>query len=645
MTAKGRKEKASLSGSTRRTTQGYRDPQFAVSAHSRWYEMFWRFDALSAGTRSPSITWDFALIDGGRSTDPKHRLLLESFKEMLWAMLTLESTWGAVLSVASCGRVSVGIRELFRWMVFHGHTSFKALEASVQDRYIDDLPYLLTNRSSFYQVMDRKENEDYFDDLMLPSLEDQYEAPSSNCGSSSSTTSEAGFEQGEADEQDSAYTYNQASLRVNTIYYIHAQQAALKECGVPVFDGAAFGGAPSHKITSTLAVYVVNRLPPLPDEVALPIISTAMNWVEERAEDILALQHIYLGCRELEKLSNDKRSARRHTLKTVSAFEFSLSPDTGLAWRAPLVGETLISPEYGEVFLRPFQQLRVLLFRARDAAMLVLSFLTGMRTGELCSIRVAKSENGLPSCIKVRPSKDGMLELFFVTAVLSKGVRVPREEQWLVGCRPSGAKEVPLAVKAIQTAERLWTHWREWSGSDRLFLTFSQPKSLPQSPSNVVPILTDTANHGMRFFVHHEVDLSQLEDTNLRNEELWKFRDSKGLNVRNLHWRKTFAAYILEVRSSLLPSVQLHFKHLTSAMTESAYFPPVFRLRQEAESARMAETINWFSQEIDGVTLLGSMAKLVDEWFDADGLRGLSRADKEKAISKVVYSMRPVIPS
>lgn len=645
----GRAAKRSAKAGAQRTSLGWRDPNFQVTPNSTWQAIFWQFEPLHGGIRKPSITWDFLLVDGRRSTDDLHKELLESFKEVLWGMLTRESFWGAPLSVSSVGRMSVGIRELFQWMVFKGYKSFADLTNVVQSQYVEDLSYILTNRSTFYQSDVLYDPEDYLDDSTLPNYDElratyistrrivKQDDESWPLGGGGEFEGGSVGGEDDADEIDCAYSYHQASLRVNTIYYIYAQKAALHEKNFAIYDGAPFGGSPSQKVSGRIATYVVNRLPPLPDEVALPIVQTAIRWIEERADDIAELQRLYLHYRELEVKAGMSKQSRNASLKALHDFQFSLSKD-GMPWRGPIVGESLYNFEYGEVYLDTHQLMRTLLFRTRDAAMILLLYLVGLRTGELCSIEVSPTDGNLPSCVEMRLSRDGLLELFFVKAIQTKGLAMPQERTWLIGCRPSGSIELPLVVKAISMVERLFAHWREISDSNRLFLTFSQPKALPNSGSNVRPIQSDVANAGLRTFIYHEVDLSGLPDTNRAGEELWKYRDSKGLNIRNLHWRKTFAAYILEARSSLLPAVAMHFKHLNDAMTESAYFPAVHRLRQDADAARAAETINWFSRAIEGVTLRGSMADLIDEWFDAEGLRKMSQADRERAITKVVLT-------
>lgn len=617
----------------------FRSPDFIVSPHSRWGDITWRFDSLSAGSRDPKVKWQFTLINGVGSTDDLYRPLLESFKEVLYAMITRESSWGIVLSAASCGRMMVGIRELFSWLVFNGFYSLDALSEDVQERYLADLPYILSNKALFYHVDASRVVDDFFDDSSFPDPGGNLEMNES--GSVHTPEFEDGIDALEDDDSggERGYSYGAASLRVNIIYYIQAQRSVLRLRGLPFFDGPAFRGAASYEITAQLAKYVVNRLPPLPDEVLLPIVNEAMVWVEERVDDIVNLQGIYLARKqEISRNPSLKHKINRALSAELAAFEFSVARRSGLPWRSHLTGEYVVTHDYGEVYLGPIQQLRNLVCRLRDACMILLSFLVGLRTGELCAIQVTKADGELPSCVTNRLNSTGTLELFFVKSVLTKGVTSPREEEWLLGCRPSGATVLPLAVRVIQVVERLWAPWRELAGSDRLFLNFSQTQGFPSNGASVSNLLADTANAGIKLFIHGEVDLTDLPDTNERGEQLWMYRDSHGLIIRNLHWRKSFAAYILESRNALIPSVKQHFKHMKDAITESAYFPTVHRLRQDTDSAQAAESISWLAHVLDGTPLLGSMAKTIDDWRNSEGMRSLSPADREAAVRQVVMT-------
>ncbi|MDN5540127.1 hypothetical protein, partial [Comamonas sp.] len=399
----------------------------------------------------------------------------------------------------------------------------------------------------------------------------------------------------------------------------------------PIFD------VKPGELYGAIAKYVVNRIPPLPDEVALPIMEEAFSWVEYKGKDVLALQDIYFdNLRRNSCSTNDSPAKLKCLAKEISEFEFSLSPKLGIPWREPIIGEEVIRPDLGEAFWAPTQVLRNLLFRVRDAAIICLHSLVGIRVSEVCSIKSGHGKEGLPRCVTKKISKSGALELFFLEGILSKGVAVPRAEEWLLGCRPAGSTELPITVKAIQLVEKLWAPWRKLGETDYLFLTFSQPKSLPRVKTGVVQLASGVLSEYLKQFIYYEVDLSNLPDKNEIGEELGRYRNSRGYCIRPHQWRKTFAAYVLESRASLLPAVRQHFKHVSDAMTESAYFPAVMRLRQESDSFRAALTVDFFNEFIDGKPLVGGMAELMGKWFD-ESFRKMGRSEREKALANLVF--------
>ncbi len=97
--------------------------QMKVSELSAWTDIFWRFEPTSPGTTA-RLGWEFILPDGRQSTDPEHVVLLESFREVIWGMLTRMSWYGRRPNVGSANTFGVGMRDLFRWMVYRGLRSF-----------------------------------------------------------------------------------------------------------------------------------------------------------------------------------------------------------------------------------------------------------------------------------------------------------------------------------------------------------------------------------------------------------------------------------------------------------------------------------------------------------------------------------------
>lgn len=123
------------------------------------------------------------------------------------------------------------------------------------------------------------------------------------------------------------------------------------------------------------------------------------------------------------------------------------------------------------------QNLRNLTTRASCASVLALQYMVGMRASEICSVKGGWAvRNDIPDCIVRGYSKNGLLEMFFLKAVLSKGVPHPRDDEWLLGCRPVGSSHFPVPVRAVMLLERLFRPWRELGGHDDLIVNFAQKK-------------------------------------------------------------------------------------------------------------------------------------------------------------------------
>ncbi|AQV93184.1 hypothetical protein BJN34_04640 [Cupriavidus necator] len=575
---------------------------------------------------SAKLGWDFLLPDGTESMDVEHTILLESFRVVFWGMLENGRWYGKQLKPGSAAPFGVGMRDLFRWMIFRGFSSFSDLNAEVQAQYLSDLPLILTRRSQFYGGIAVQES-----DTEVADFEGDDEEASESFDEEAASETEDG--------EDDGLSYHQAANRVNTLYFIYGQKDALLELGLPAMETKPFGARTAGEVAGELSRYVINRVPPLPDEVALPLIREALNWIEEKSHDVLNLQDLYINARK-KALGAGLSDSRASTLATAAlcSYEFRKIGDKDDAWREPIVGEEVFHPEHGETFHKPTQVLRTLVLRLRDACIITLQYLVGLRVSEVCSPKVGeKREEELPDCIVRRYSKSGVMELFFLKGILSKGVKQPREDEWLLGCRPAGSTHLPATVRAIVILELLFRPWRNLGEVDDLIVGFSQPKSLPQSRTSISPIRSAQILRGQKHFIFSQVNLSELPDRNERGEDLAMYRESKGLCIRTHQGRKTFASYMLESRTSLLMAVSQHFKHMDSAMTESAYFPSITRQRDEAEASRTAETIAFFVEAIQGRPIFGRMADLIKKYFSGEEWRNISEySELDRKVGELV---------
>ncbi|NIF82726.1 hypothetical protein F3J24_04275 [Comamonas sp. Tr-654] len=606
----------------------------AVSEKSYWGDDIWYLKSASSFAREPRLNWKFSLPGGENSLLEKHQVLLASFRETVLGMISEDSGYGKVLSPHSTLGMMAGARDLFRWMVKCGYKSFADLDGQALEIFESDLPKILADRFKFFGI--------------VPGVYDRPRRPV-NAPLSSSGEEEVDFvdisseifeldedsetsydldEEG-AERSEDYFSYEQVSLRISFIFYAYWQSDRFDRFNLPTMPAFPYGGEPCGAIVSRIGTAYCKIIPPFPDEVALPLLTSALNWVNERSKDVLDLVDIYFDA--LEKDLNPSVELRKFKFSTL---EGELGP-----WRAPIDFEV---SEYinhdGWFNSSPLQTFRNVVLNLSGACLIIILFFVGMRVSEVCSLK-----GGLPSkkknvaiCLEDAFTKDSLTRLFFVNGVTSKGRQFPAKEKWLVGSSPVDSDVMPPAVKALCVLEKLFSKWREVSSLNDLVLNFSRPRGMPRDHSNITPSKTDTILRQIRQFIYTQVDLSALPDESIHGESLVIYRESRGLCIKGHHGRKTFSAYILETRSSLLRAVSQHFKHMNVSITESAYFPAVHRLRQESESQRTADSVAFFVDVVRGEKLAGRMAERIETFFKSDDLKKLSDKDLLEAVEEIV---------
>ncbi|MFM0396302.1 hypothetical protein [Paraburkholderia phytofirmans] len=510
--------------------------------------------------------------------------------------------------------------------------SFGQLTPSKLDEFVDDLPLLLVDRSKFYgerPISSRSLDESIAEDV---SEETQFELTDEETDSTLNS---------KAIGAEDKFTHGQLAMRIVIVYFIYAQSKRLIDRGLEPMPEVPFNGKKAEKVTGAILPTVIRRIPPLPDEVALPLLAAAIKWVEHISEDVIVLQRRYLRVRHRCQTENLQPPVQLQKCnEIICRFRFRCLPGEGNPWREAISWETAENPVWGGVKLAPTQVLRNLIFFTREAAALLLWFLVGIRTSEICSLEGSAQDNtNLPPCVLSRPSKSGLLEIFYLKGLVSKGRKKPEQHEWVLGSRPYGAAWEPLPVKAIRVLQRLFQPWREFSGQTRLVLTFTQAKSLPWTKSTVKPIRASRLLRGTKHFMYSEVDLSNLPDTSLRGENLKQYRDSSGLFIRPQQGRKTFAAYILDTRRSLLPAVSDHFAHFDEEVTERAYYPSHAKQRNEFDSVLFSETVAFFVEAVRGRKIAGKMAESIKDYFSgSEFTEAPNLADLEHRVARIVVA-------
>lgn len=568
---------------------------FWVSSQSQWRDRFWQLDNETAGVRPDAsrIPWEITLPNGSRLTDPPWACLLEAFKRFAWSLFADNGGYyGRPLKPGCARELSTGIHYLARWMVRRNFLSFGELDNAASEIFLDDMA-----------------DDAALADLRPGDIEGTIPEPRNN-----------------ADKIAEGMSVSQVFRRIHIWLQLWRQTCALRQASIPALPEPPFNGRSAKQVARDIATRATSLIPPLPDEVALPIMNAAHRMIWLAAEDVIRLHEMY--AEGVRAAINDGQKSRNpqndRGLRAVKGFQFSVLPGERKPWHAP--PDQAEMDDFWAVYKRGYapsrfsgsQLLRSLVCSIRDACCIVIQSETGLRVSELCGLEPGiDRESDLPTCVRVRRSYSGLNELFYLDGRLFKTVAGSEKVEWLVGSRPVGSKEIPPPVRAIEVLTRLLDPWRRMASDPRLARSlFVQPKSYSGMPGKggIAATFADMILVGQRQFVFRYVDLSNLPNRNRRGEDLAVYRESRGICLRTHQWRKTFARYICGTDSRMLPAVSRHFKHLTLAMTEEAYLGKNPALQDAYESNINQSTARILYESARGKPAqAGRMAKLIDE--------------------------------
>lgn len=569
-----------------------------------WGARVWRFRHSNPADQVMSMNWRFALPSGGFSTDPQFYILLEGFKTVVWGMLT-NNAYGKRLSVGTLCSMGGGIREAFRWFVWQGISDFSQVSPAVQEQYLDLLPQLILTKEEVYPgfVAGGRFGR------AIPSLDDAEEEEAQDAEEVEVNGKEV------ATQEDDGASYSQVANRLGVFYYIHAQRSLLKRRGLPVFNPPPFMGKSFGEVSSGLAKWVISRIPALPRAVSLPLLTEVLRWVDD-VGPLVTQAHLSFQSALLEG-----RISPRAAVNELEAAGFSEERLALIPWRERLEDG---HNEWGDPVGSGSHRMRLALLMYRDACVLALQYLAGLRISEVCSPMVLKHKvNGLPSCLYKRVSPDGMMDLYFLKGMLVKGRRNPKPNDWVIGCAPCGSDKVPALVRALNQLHDLFSPFIAEDEESPLFVHFSNGWGMPRSVDSLVRADGIALQRGSRRFLRCFVDLSKLPDFDRFGNSLVRYRDSRGECIRTHQGRKTFADYCLKTRKSALSPLSFHFGHLTESVTYKGYYEPIQRLEDDLENMAYSATVDFFVSRSEGKVVFGSMAVAVQRFFDDFGLNSI----------------------
>lgn len=565
-----------------------------------WLAQIWRFRHSNPAQPVVSLGWRFSLPGGGISTDPEHEVLLESFKTVVWGMVTNDE-YGKSLSAGTLSAMSGGIREVFRWLVWKGIRDFSQLTPKFLRAFVDALPQLIVDREEVYPG------------FVAEGYNFGYHSPSFRRGKAeqSAIDDESNGEDevlaAGAEDDDDGVSYAQVANRVAVLYYMHAQRKLLEKRNLPVLYGTPFKGKTFGEVSSSVTPHVINRIPALPQAVSQPLLAEVFRWVDHIGPQVIRVhQRFHLARNGGEDLLDE-------VFADLDATGFSTSRFALLPWRERLEDHV----EGAEDHIRSgYHRMRLATLLYRDSCVLAVQYLAGLRISEVCSVMVTRAKvDGLPSCLYKRVSPDGMMDLYFLKAMLVKGQQRPKPKDWVIGCVPCGSDQIPVLVRALAQLHDVITPYFSDQKEMPLFFHYSNRYGMPSERDSVVGASGSDLQRGCRRFVRCFVDLSKLPNYDSFGNSLIRYRQSKGGCIRTHQGRKTFADYCLKTRKSSLSALSFHYGHINESITYKGYYEPIQRLADEVDSMAHSATVDFFVSRSEGKAVFGNMAEAVDRFL------------------------------
>lgn len=468
----------------------------AVSALSYWEDSVWRFPVETAGHGHVQMNWDVEMDDEQSLVDPDWSPLLDDAKRLYFSVLYHNKR--KQLKLLSIGGFSSAFKYLLSWMSIQANNcpTFSTITPEKAEQFVKT-------------VVRHKGG----------------------------------------DNPDLAITTDSIAVYVNMLIRLFEQGATVREFPSAVVPEHPFNGRSAFAVAKVQYRKNSQRIPPVPEDLFLPVMTTATRWLNGPAFELMAAVKEYSARMGHEITEPGPRETALD--RTPAPF----TPDDDRAIAMPRIDgfriewHTIKRRLIGQ---RPGMTMRNLMADLTGACLVVLQGLVGMRVNELCSLAAyPRHENGLPYCVVVRPSLSGREEIFVIRGTLHKTVEAPTEVEWVAGSRPVGSNHIPLPVQAALTLQAIYLPWIGPNSSQLIKWIGRQGGDLsPQA-------------------------LTIAQVSKLQNRFIDKYVDVlpeyKKYRISTHQWRKSFALHIIRSDERLLAALADHFKHLSIVMTEQAY--------------------------------------------------------------------------
>ena len=323
--------------------------EFSVTPLSKGKDLIWALPVTTPGARQTScqLNWSMNLRNGSRLTDPQHTKRL-GWAQKLMALILHAPSNGEPPAAQSLMTFQQGFKWLISWMVEHCiHTPGELNPAE----YIEDLPRYIA----------------------------------------------------EANTEEEDITEAQVSRALHTLPFLWSERRMLHRWGE---SGLAHNPFREHGIkhySQAIATKLKGWIPPLPDEVAIPLFNKVAWWLGQPAEDVIRLleyvqdplagtdiEHAMFTSKtgiRTRKAGGGKIARIGRANNFLAKFQFSTLPNDTKPWHAPM------DAAFDGGRTTRLTEARVLFDAVREACVFSIQGMSGMRISELMGI-----EAGLDVC-------------------------------------------------------------------------------------------------------------------------------------------------------------------------------------------------------------------------------------------------------
>ena len=309
-------------------------------------------------------------------------------------------------------------------------------------------------------------------------------------------------------------------------------------------------------------------LPYTPDAIAVPLVSAALRLIGTPADDVISLQAKAQSAYD-DALAKGIPQTKAGFIVTdaIAGFSFSTLPGEDASWHAAPVTST--------------KQIRYLADRIYDACFVVIAYLVGARVSEILGLQVG--------CIEQHPSGDGRESFAYLAGRLYKTARGIDGEahRWIA----------PAPVeRAVLVMEQLTARLRAQSGRGDLFLVMASTGLVGPAARTDLPVVSTIIRRLNDLFAPF-IGLPEHEG------EPWHLNTHQG--------RKTFARFVGKRDRTGLHALQVHFGHVTRAMTDRGYVGTDFALDDLIDRHTQEETRAALEEVLTATALAGKGGRMI----------------------------------